>query len=57
MFRNLSPYAIGIHKPLPENIKLARIGGFQGVEVNINEVSKLVEDKSIDRRNQPSGLP
>jgi sugar phosphate isomerase/epimerase len=47
MFRNLSPYAIGIHKPLPENIKLAKIGGFRGVEVNINEVSKLAEDKSI----------
>ena len=48
MFRNLSPYAIGIHKPLTENIKLARMGGFQGVDVDINEVSKVAEDKSIE---------
>lgn len=48
MFRNLSPYAIGIHKPLNENIKLAKLGGFQGVEIDINEVLKLVEKNSID---------
>jgi len=48
MFRNLSPYTIGIQKPLSENIKLARIGSFQGVEVNMSEVSRLVEDKSMD---------
>lgn len=47
MFRNLSPYAIGIHKPLDENIRLAKIGGFQGVEIDINEVLKLTEEKSI----------
>ncbi|MEM2849976.1 MAG: sugar phosphate isomerase/epimerase [Candidatus Bathyarchaeia archaeon] len=47
MFRNLSPYAIGIHKPLSENVKLAKLGGFQGVEVDINEVLKLAEEKSI----------
>jgi sugar phosphate isomerase/epimerase len=48
MFRNLSPYAIGIRKPLPENIKLAKIGGFQGVEVDVNEVFKIAEDKSVE---------
>jgi sugar phosphate isomerase/epimerase len=45
MFRNLSPYTIGIQRPLSENIRLARIGGFQGVEVNMSEVSRLLEDK------------
>lgn len=48
MFRNLSPYAIGVHKPLNENIKLAKLGFFQGVEVDINEVLKLAEEKSVD---------
>lgn len=48
MFRNLSPYTIGIHKPLHENIKLAKLGNFQGVEVNINEISNLVKDKSLN---------
>ncbi|MEM1607330.1 MAG: sugar phosphate isomerase/epimerase [Candidatus Bathyarchaeia archaeon] len=47
MFRSLSPYAIGIHKSLQENIKLAKIGDFQGVEINIIEVSNLVEEKSL----------
>ncbi|MEM2448937.1 MAG: sugar phosphate isomerase/epimerase, partial [Candidatus Bathyarchaeia archaeon] len=48
MFRNLSPYAIGIHKTLNENIKLAKLGSFQGLEIDINEVLKLAEEKSID---------
>jgi len=47
MFRNLSPYAIGIHKPLTENVKLAKLGDFQGVEVDINEVLKLARENSI----------
>jgi len=47
MFRNLSPGAIGVQKPLAENIRLARIGGFQGVEVSMSEVSKLTEEKSL----------
>jgi hypothetical protein len=48
MFRNLSPYAIGIHKPLTENVKLAKLGDFQGVEVDMNEVLKLAEESSIN---------
>jgi len=47
MFRNLSPYAIGIRKPLKDTVKLAKLGYFQGVEVDINEVSALVEKESI----------
>ncbi|MEM3648611.1 MAG: sugar phosphate isomerase/epimerase family protein [Thermoproteota archaeon] len=47
MFRNLSPGAIGVQKPLAENITLAKTGGFQGVEVSMSEVSKLVDEKSL----------
>lgn len=47
MFRNLSPYAIGVNKPLTDTVKLAKLGFFQGVDVDINEVSKLVERESI----------
>lgn len=47
MFRNLSPGAIGVQKPLAENIKLAKTGGFQGVELDMNEVFRLVEEKSL----------
>lgn len=47
MFRNLSPSAIGIQKPLPESIRFTKIGGFHGVEVNMSEVSQLAEDKSL----------
>jgi len=47
MFRNLSPGAIGVQKPLAENITLAKTGGFQGVEVDMGEVSRLVGEKSL----------
>jgi sugar phosphate isomerase/epimerase len=47
MFRNLSPGAIGVHKPLPEAIRLAEAGGFQGVEIDVNEACRLVEEESL----------
>lgn len=47
MFRNLSPYAIGIRKTLEENIKLAKLGDFHGVDINIVEVSRIVEERSL----------
>ncbi|MEM2788283.1 MAG: sugar phosphate isomerase/epimerase family protein [Candidatus Bathyarchaeia archaeon] len=48
MFRNLSPYAIGIRKTLEENVRLAKLGDFQGVDVNIVEVSRIVGEKSLE---------
>jgi len=47
MFRNLSTGAIGVQKPLAENITLAKTGGFQGVEVDMGEVYRLVGEKSL----------
>lgn len=48
MFKNLSPGAVGIRATLPETLRLARETGFGGIDVNINEVSKLVAESSVD---------
>jgi len=47
MFMNLAPGAIGVNLPLGEVVKLAHFAGFEGVEINIPEVAKLAEEKSI----------
>ena len=41
MFRNLSPGAIGIQAPLTECLNLAKAGGFQGVDISLEEVRAL----------------
>jgi len=48
MFKNLSPGAVGIRASLPEAIKLAKAADFQGVEININEVAKLIGERSCE---------
>jgi sugar phosphate isomerase/epimerase len=48
MFRSLSPGAIGIQASLTEGMELAKAAGFQGLDINIGEVAKLVEEESAD---------
>jgi len=48
MFKNLSPGAIGIRASLPEALKLAKAADFQGLEISINEVAKLIEERSYE---------
>ena len=48
MFRNLSPGAVGIGGSLTEIIELAKGAGFEGVDVPIGEVAKMVEDGAAD---------
>lgn len=48
MFKNLSPLAINIRAPLNKVLRLAKATGFQGVEININEVARLVAKTSLD---------
>ncbi len=48
MFRSLGPGAIGIRASLIEGLELAKAADFQGLSINIGEVSKLVEEKSVE---------
>lgn len=49
MFRNLSPGAVGISVgSLAEGIELVKASGFQGIDVNIGEVARLIEESSAD---------
>lgn len=48
MFRSLSPGAIGIRASLTEGLELAKAANFQGLDINIGEVAKLVEERSAD---------
>jgi len=48
MFKNLSPRDIGAKTPLVKALELAKLTGFDGLEIDIVEVSELVERHSID---------
>jgi len=48
MFRSLGPGAIGIQASLTEGLELAKAADFQGLDINIGEVARLVEEKSAD---------
>jgi sugar phosphate isomerase/epimerase len=48
MFRSLGPGAIGIRASLTEGLELAKNAGYQGLSINMGEVSKLAEEKSPD---------
>ena len=48
MFKSLSPGTIGIKATLTEGLVYAKTGGFQGLDVSIQEVVKLVEEKGAD---------
>lgn len=49
MFKNLSAGAIGINnKSLAETIVLAQKSGFAGIDFNIREAAKLVEEHGLD---------
>jgi len=48
MFRSLSPGAIGIRANTIESLELAKASDYQGVDINIGEIAKMVEEKSAD---------
>lgn len=48
MFRSLSPGAIGIRASLAEGLEIARATDYQGLDISIGEVAKMVEEKSAD---------
>jgi len=48
VFTNLSLGAIGVKASLVEGIKLAKSVGFEGLEVDIREVAKHVEEKGLE---------
>ena len=48
MYRNLSPGALGIHADLKESVRLAKLGGFEGVDLDPWEVAGLVRERSAD---------
>ena len=48
MFKNLCPPAIGIQTGMRESLKLAKSAGFEGLELDIDEASRLTKQHSID---------
>jgi len=48
MFKNLSPGAIGVSASLKEGLRLAQLGGFQGLDVNLGEVKQLAAEHSVE---------
>ncbi len=48
MFRSLSPGAIGIRASFTESLELAKAANFQGLDINMGAVARLVEENSID---------
>lgn len=48
MFKNLSPGAIGIRADIKEGLRLAKATGFEGLDLNLGEVTKLAEEKSLE---------
>jgi len=52
MFKNLNPKALYINTPLQETINLAKTAGFQGVDVDIEEIAKITHEKSLNHIKQ-----
>jgi len=48
MFRNIAPEAIGISAEWRGVLPLAREAGFQGVDLNLDQVAKMVAEESVD---------
>jgi len=48
MFKNFSPSALGIKTELREALRLATVGGFEGVDLPVDETIELVEKYSIE---------
>jgi len=46
MYRNLSPGALGLQAGLEEAVRLAKLGGFEGVDLDPREAAELVRERS-----------
>lgn len=56
MFRNLSPGAIGIGCSMAEGMELARVAGFEGVDVNIGELMENGSPEDARKLFDQAGL-
>ena len=41
MYKNMNPVSLGIRATLSEVVELALLGGFEGIEANLPQVSAL----------------
>ncbi len=48
MFKNLSAGAIGVAASMEEAARLAKLGGFEGIEFSIEEAWRLAQEKGLD---------
>ena len=48
MFKNLNPGALGLRAPFSETVELARVGSFQGVDLDPFEMQEVLEARSVD---------
>jgi sugar phosphate isomerase/epimerase len=48
MFKNLNLGALGFRASFFETAELAKVGGFEGIDLDINEMTEILKTKSID---------
>jgi len=48
LFKNLNVGALGFRLPFREALEAAKIGGFQGVDLDIDEIEKILDSKSVE---------
>jgi len=48
LYKNLSLGALGFRLTLQEAVEMAKIGGFQGIEINIIEIEEILKSKQIN---------
>lgn len=48
MFKNLCPWMFGEEPTLKETLNLAKNTGYEGIEIRIERITQLVQEKSID---------
>jgi len=51
MFKNLNLGALGLKAPFTETIELACLGGFEGIELDVQEMMDLLKEKSAAEIN------
>lgn len=48
MFRNLNLGALGFRVPFSEAVELAKVGDFQGVDIDVLEMKEIIKTKSVE---------
>jgi len=52
LFKNLNLEALGFHLPFQETVKAAKIGGFEGIDIDVAEMKELLKTKTTNEIKQ-----